>query len=203
MDETTHQILHRGEYAGNRGGSFYSTDADFAREFTQSGRACEVTTVRVDSARIYEAHAVPFAGDEDAMDAAMAAARAGGFGAIWVDEGHRQPRSVFVLDKEILQPVVTRRGAVTGPAVALELLPEAAFRIANWSDGASRKRQDEARRILKEAGFRIETVPAPKDRLGPIPYEIYVYRSPSERRACFEANSPAEEPSTTLGPRTP
>jgi hypothetical protein len=201
MDDASHQTLYRGEYAGNRGGSFFSTDAEFALNFTQSGRPTEVAAVRVERSRIFEAETVPFAGDERAMEEAMTRARAFGFGAIWVDEGRDQPRSVFVLDKSILLSAapVEKRGGVTGPKEALDALPPAAFRIASWADNASRKRQDEARRLLKAAGWSVETVPAPKDRLGPIPHEIYVYRTRDERRACFEANRPPAEPMVETG----
>ena len=205
MDDATHQTLYRGEYAGNRGGSFFSTDAEFARAFTQSGRPIEVRAVRIERSRIYQGAAVPFAGDERAMDAAMTQARARGFGAIWVDEGADQPRSVFVLDKSILlSPApVEKRGTVTGPKEALDALPPATLKIASWADRTAPKRQDEARRILKNAGFLAETVPAPKDRLGPIPYELYVYRTQEERRACFEVNRPAPEPMVETGFRMP
>lgn len=96
------EALYRGEYAGNKGGNYYSPDHEFARQFTQSGQDKEIIKRFLDKDKIYEAPTLPFAGNETAMDAAIAEARKGGFKALRASEGQGQPPSVFVLDKSAL-----------------------------------------------------------------------------------------------------
>lgn len=96
------EALYRGEYAGNKGGNYYSTDREFARQFTQSGQDKEIAKRFLPKDKIYEAPTLPFAGNEQAMDAAMEEARKQGFKALRVNEGQGQPPSVFVLDKSAL-----------------------------------------------------------------------------------------------------
>ena len=90
--------LYRGKGGDSGQARYFSTDREFARNFTRSGQDSEIEERDIDPAEIYEAKELPFAGDEGAMDAAIAAAKAGGFKALRVDEGEGQPRSVFMLD---------------------------------------------------------------------------------------------------------
>jgi hypothetical protein len=97
------ETIFRGENSGNKGGSYYSTDRDWARQFTQSGLDKEVKARKISKADIYEAPELPRAVDELAMDRAMAEAKERGFKAIRVDEGRGEPPSVFILDKSALK----------------------------------------------------------------------------------------------------
>ncbi len=100
--------VYRGESAGNRGafgaGRHYTRDWEFARQFTQSGLDREIRTEVIDSADVYAPDTLPFAGDEKAMDAAIAEARARGFKAVMLSEGKDQPESVFVFSRSALRP---------------------------------------------------------------------------------------------------
>jgi hypothetical protein len=94
--------LYRGESVHNRGGNFYSPDAEWARQFTQSGQSKEILQRQVPSNAVYEPPKSVYAGDPDAVDAAIAEARAAGKGAVRLSEGHGEPPSIFVFNKRLL-----------------------------------------------------------------------------------------------------
>ena len=89
--------LWRGESSYNRGGRFWSTDREWARQFTQSGRASEVRGMSMRAAEIWRADPPPPAVDPAALDRVGAEARGLGYGAFWVDEGPGEPESVCVM----------------------------------------------------------------------------------------------------------
>ena len=99
----SHITIYRGESSYNRGGRYWTTDREWARQFTQSGRDSEIKTARIESSRIYREDPLPNATDEIAMDKAMKAARDQGFAAIWVNEGLNEPNSIYVLIKSALR----------------------------------------------------------------------------------------------------
>jgi hypothetical protein len=94
--------VYRGEYSGNKNGSYYTNDKEFAREFTQSGQDKEIKTATIAKADIYEPQELPFAGDTEAIDAAIVEAKVEGKRAVRVSEGEGQPPSLFVFDKKAL-----------------------------------------------------------------------------------------------------
>jgi hypothetical protein len=96
-------VVYRGEYTGNRGGPFWTPDREFARQFTQSGQDHEIKVRYVDPYDIYT-DVKPYGGDPDAIDAAIAQAKADdiGFKAVWCSEGAGEPDSLFVYDRSIL-----------------------------------------------------------------------------------------------------
>lgn len=94
--------IYRGESVYNRGGSFYATDPEQARQYTQSGLDREITTAFIDTDRVYKANPLPFGGDEDQINRAIAHANEHGFSGFWVDEGPNEKPSIFVINKLVL-----------------------------------------------------------------------------------------------------
>lgn len=94
--------VYRGEYGGNKGGNFWTEDREFARQFTQSGLDREVLVRYLAPGDLYRASASVYAGNEAGVDAALAAAEAGGYKAILLSEGPEEPNSIFVFDKSAL-----------------------------------------------------------------------------------------------------
>jgi hypothetical protein len=95
-------MLYRGESVHNKGGNFYTPDAEWARQFTQSGQQKEILQRQLPSNAVYDPPKAVYAGDPDAVDAALAEARKGGFSAVRLSEGPGEPASVFVFDKSKL-----------------------------------------------------------------------------------------------------
>jgi hypothetical protein len=88
--------LYRG-HGYNEGNNFYSPSKEFALEFTRTGMESELTKIKVDTDKIYRHEPLPRGyGREDVnFDMAIKIAENLGLNAIWVDEGHNQPNSVF------------------------------------------------------------------------------------------------------------
>ena len=98
--------LYRGEYSGNKGGGYYSTNKEFAKQFTQSGQDKEIITKHIDPKFIYDARTegkpLPSATNENEFDNAIIRAKELGLYAFRLTEGNNQPDSVYVFDKRIL-----------------------------------------------------------------------------------------------------
>jgi hypothetical protein len=94
-DEVT---LYRGWAVGGKG-HYFTTDREWARQFTQSGQDKEIQQVKLKHSDIYKAPTLPraFGTDDTEMDKVISLARSKGFKAIWVDEGSGQPNSVFMI----------------------------------------------------------------------------------------------------------
>jgi hypothetical protein len=93
---------------------------------------------------------------------------------------------------------IETRGLITGPAFAFEILPTSAARVKSWDDTTAIALQDRAREALKSHGFLAESVPGPlvgRKRS----YKLYVYRTESERRACFAFHRPIEPDASDEG----
>jgi len=116
--------LYRGQAQGGQG-RYYSTDKNFAREFTQSGQDSEISEIIFPASRIYRSKELPFAKDVDAIDKTLIDARAKGYDAIWVDEGLKQPPSVLFAPARAADVPVT---PATAPAA--DVVPPAA-RVAD------------------------------------------------------------------------
>lgn len=101
--------IYRGESVHNRGGNFYSPDAEWARQFTQSGLEKEVLQRQIPASAVHEPSRPVYAGDPDAVDAAIAEARKAGKSAVRLSEGAGEPPSLFVFDKKLL-----KRGPLSG-----------------------------------------------------------------------------------------
>jgi hypothetical protein len=68
--------LYRGESVYNKGGNFYTTDPEWARQFTQSGQLHEVKSASLVAGKIYDPPQEVYAGDPDKVDVAMQSGRA-------------------------------------------------------------------------------------------------------------------------------
>jgi len=91
--------LYRGTSSYNKGGRYYSTDREWSRQFTQSGRESEIVSIKISAKDIYVKEPLPLAVDEDSFDEGMKEAIDGGFRAFLLDEGVGEPRSVYVIDE--------------------------------------------------------------------------------------------------------
>lgn len=89
--------LYRGESVYNKGGKYWTTDREWARQFTQSGQDKEVRKLSVPENWIYRADPLPEAVNEDQLSQTLAEAKRLGFKAIWVNEGLNEPNSVLML----------------------------------------------------------------------------------------------------------
>jgi len=94
--------VYRGEGSYNKGGNYFTTDREWARQFTQSGRDFEIQSFLIPSEAIYTAFELPKAYDEASFDKGIFEAQENGFSSFWVDEGSGQPNSIYVIDKGIL-----------------------------------------------------------------------------------------------------
>jgi len=97
--------IYRGEGGPSvKEGRYWSPDKEWAAQFTQTGRLSEVKSGRIKSSDIYEASPLTEATDPDAIDAAAKLAKKEGFKAIRLDEGKREPDSVYIFDRTAIKP---------------------------------------------------------------------------------------------------
>ncbi len=93
--------LYRGENTTNRGGSnigkYYSTDKEWAKQFTQTGQVNEVKSIQIPKSSIYIKDPLPLATEEQEFDECWAYAKQNGYKAFMVNEGVGEPNSVFVV----------------------------------------------------------------------------------------------------------
>jgi len=101
--------IYRGQYRGTEpSGNFFSEDREFAKQFTRQGLDEEVIVRNIDPAAVYHPSKPVYAGDEAAVDAAIAEAKAKGLRAVRLSEargsapGEKEPASIFVFDKGAL-----------------------------------------------------------------------------------------------------
>ena len=107
------EIIYRGEGGTSyKGGSYWSPSAEWAKQFTQTGRIEEVKKAFIKSDDIYTAKELPYAGDPDAIDKAVAHAKNKGFKAVRLSEGTNEPLSVYVFDLTALKSVSAMAGGV-------------------------------------------------------------------------------------------
>lgn len=95
--------VYRGKSVYNRGGKYWTTDKEWALQFTQSGRPSEVESRWIDPQVILKLDPLPRATSEKEFDQAIEAARAGGYAAVWFDEGPGEPDSVYVIRRSALR----------------------------------------------------------------------------------------------------
>lgn len=97
--------LYRGESQYNRNGRFWTTDPQFALQFTQSGRENEVRKASIYKYEVYRRNPLPYGGDFDDIDAAIIEAKAiedEDYKAVWCSEGVGEPDSIYVFDRSAL-----------------------------------------------------------------------------------------------------
>jgi hypothetical protein len=91
------EVVYRGISNGNANGHYWSTDKEFARQFTQSGLDKEIITKLVDTNTILVLTPLPRATDEAEVDNALKIAISKGYKGFRVDEGKGQPNSIFMI----------------------------------------------------------------------------------------------------------
>ena len=101
VEVTKMLTVYRGEYSGNRGGRFWTTDKEFARQFTQSGQEKEILIRYIHPSDIKDCSHV-YAGNPDAVDAEMEIAKEEGYKALLLNEGRGEPNSIWVFDRSAL-----------------------------------------------------------------------------------------------------
>lgn len=98
--------VYRGEYSGNKGGGYFSTDKEFARQFTQSGLDREIIIKKIDSSLIYDARTegknLPSATNEQEFDEAMERTKELHLAGFRLTEGINQPDSIYMLSRSAL-----------------------------------------------------------------------------------------------------
>jgi len=105
------ETVYRGEGGTSvKEGNYWSPSKEWSAQFTQTGRLEEVKQARIKTSDIYEAPELPYAGDPDAIDAAVKIAKSKGFKAVRLSEGGNEPNSILVFDRTALkseQPIPT------------------------------------------------------------------------------------------------
>lgn len=92
--------LYRGESQYNKGGHYWTTDKEWARQFTQSGRPSEVRSMTFPVEMIFRNDPLPFATNATELDTTEQLALEKGFNAFWVNEGSGQPESVYIIQQK-------------------------------------------------------------------------------------------------------
>ena len=97
--------IHRGESVHNKkggplGGKIYSTDHEFARQFTQSGLDKEIQTRKIHKSHVLDKSDV-YAGDD--IEPHLENAKKQGYKAVRFHEGSDQPHSIYVFDHSSLK----------------------------------------------------------------------------------------------------
>jgi hypothetical protein len=89
--------IYRGRNAYQQGdGHYWSTDKEWARQFTQSGLDREISEKLIKTQDILKLNPLPKATHESEIDNAIKIGMQGGFKGIFVDEGLNQPNSVYL-----------------------------------------------------------------------------------------------------------
>lgn len=89
--------IYQGQSVHNKGSKFYTTDKEWARQFTQSGQDKEIKQFSIDSTLIYKKEPLPLATNEESLTQGIQEAHDKGFKALWVDEGINEPNSIYVM----------------------------------------------------------------------------------------------------------
>ena len=98
--------MYRGVSAYNRtGNNWYTTDKEWARQFTQSGQDKEIIQKTINTSVIMKRENIPLpqATIPEAIDQAIKDSKFGKFDAFWVDEGNNQPTSIYVVNSKALK----------------------------------------------------------------------------------------------------
>jgi len=113
--EVLEQTLYRGVGGDSGGGHYYTSDPEFARNFTRSGRDNEIRVVDIPDDVVFTPAVLPEATNEAQVAAEIENARAAGKKAVAVSEGEGQPPSVFVFDKTAVRAMGRYSGGTFDP----------------------------------------------------------------------------------------
>lgn len=95
--------IFQGRNIHNKGSKYFTTNKEWAQNFTQSGRENEIIVAKIDPKVIYTDTPLPEATNEKMLEKTIEVAKNQGYKAIWVDEGIREPHSVFILDSSVIK----------------------------------------------------------------------------------------------------
>ena len=95
--------VYQGRNVYNKTSQFFTTDKEWARNFTQSGQDSEIRIGKIDPKVIYQKEPMPEATDDKQIDAALEEAKAGGYSAIWINEGRNEPPAILVIDMKVVK----------------------------------------------------------------------------------------------------
>jgi len=95
--------IYQGRNVYNKGTRYFTTKKEWAQNYTQSGRENEITIAKINPKVIYQKQPLPEATDESMMEKAIEEAKKLGYKAIWLDEGVREPHSIFVMDMGVVK----------------------------------------------------------------------------------------------------
>ena len=127
------ETVFRGEGpTSQKGGRYWSPSQEWAAQFTQTGKLEEVKKAYINKADIYEPRELPYAGDPDAIEAAVKEARQKGFKAVRLSEGGNEPNSIYVFNESALRktpPAKVVREAPT-PKEPLKGMPDSEPQMA-------------------------------------------------------------------------
>ena len=88
--------VYRGEFSGNKDGKYWSTDREWAAQFTQTGRIEEVKSRKIKEQDIFSPDILPYAGDPNEIDEAVKEAKRKGFKYVRLNEGRNEPDSIYI-----------------------------------------------------------------------------------------------------------
>ena len=88
--------VYRGEFSGNKGGKYWSTDKEWAAQFTQTGRIEEVKSRRIREQDVFSPDPSTYAGDPEAIEESVKEAKEKGFKYVRLDEGKNEPNSIYI-----------------------------------------------------------------------------------------------------------
>lgn len=89
--------LYRGESVHNKNGHYWTTDKEWARQFTQSGLDTEIKSILFPFENILRIDPLPEAVNAEDIDRAIRTTKRQRYKAFWVHEGMGQPESVYIL----------------------------------------------------------------------------------------------------------
>ncbi len=95
--------VYQGRNVYNKTSQFFTTDKEWARNFTQSGQDSEIRIGKIDPKVIYQKDPLPEATDEKQVDVALEEAKAAGYLAIWLNEGRNEPPGILVIDMKAVK----------------------------------------------------------------------------------------------------
>ena len=89
--------IYQGRNVYNKKSKYFTTDKEWARNFTQSGLDSEIFTKTIDTKNVYKHNPLPEATDVNQLDYVKNIAKSKGFFSIWVDEGKNEPNSILFI----------------------------------------------------------------------------------------------------------
>lgn len=186
--------LYRGINAGNKNGRYYTTNPEWARQFTQSGLDAEILQVQIDPSTIYRPNPLPEATDAAQVDSAIDEAVRNGYIAVWMNEGHNEPNSVYVIHKWNLKNPTKYKSPVTEEADEDETKRQAWRQ--SWLERHQAKFDDKGR-VIAYHGTPTKNIPSIKKN-GFRPHSYFSLRPEYSKSIASRYHDTAEKNVTVL-----